>query len=922
MSEFAGEPPVVQDRPEEGRMLLRDGTMVYVRPLSGGDAERLYAFLRRQSPRTLAWRFLGAVRVDRGLVNQLMATSQGLASGLSLVVTVGRPEAEEIIALGSYVIEAPSQPNRSASYGSGRREAEVAFLVDEGWQGRGIGTGLLERLAMVAWRQGVAQFRAEMRADNLLVRELLTHSGFIVQPQSLVGSAGEAVVRLHIVPTAESVAQFDLRDREATVASLRPLFVPSAVAVVGASRSRQKVGRRVLDNLLRWGFEGPVYAINPATSHVGPVPALADVRQLPAPVDLAVVAVPPAQVVEVVEALADVGVRVAVVLTAGFAEVGEAGRQLQDRLRDLARHRGIRLLGPNCLGVLNPSEGVRLNATFASVMPRPGALAVASQSGAVGLALLHYAEAEGLGVASFVSLGNKADISGNDLLRYWEDDPTVGVIALYLESFGNPRRFAHIARQVSLKKPILLIKAARTQAGARAAASHTAALASGEAAVQALCAQTGVIRVETVEELFEVANLLVRQPLPEGPRVAVVTNAGGPGILAADALAGGGLAVVSPSSALRQRLASALPPTAGLDNPFDLIASAGPAEFGQALATLFDAGEYDALLVIFVPLSSGEREAILETIHQQTVLARRRGNAMPVLVSVLEERPPAVLGPEEAQVPVFAFPESAARALAHAFRYRAWQRRPRGRYLTVPSAAEDEVRRRLFTAPRDQAGWVEAVETFAVLQAAGISVLTPAFAPTPAEAAHLARQGRGPWAVKGVAEGVLHKSDLGGVRLGLPDPAAVRAAAEAIGEALRAAGHVCRGFLVQPMASPGVECLIGMTVDPAFGPLIAFGLGGTAAEALEDVVFRVLPLSDRDAEEMVGGIRGHRLLEGYRNQPPVDRQALCDIILRVAWLADRFPEVAELDLNPVVARPVGQGVEVVDARLRLKSPKT
>jgi acetyl coenzyme A synthetase (ADP forming)-like protein len=897
------ERPVFQDPPDRGRVLLRDGSVAEVRPLTPEDAALLADMLRRQSPETLAFRFLGTTRaVDD--VETLLARAAG---GVSLVVLRGSPPEERIVAVGSYV------PERRGA------QAEVALLVDESLHGRGLGTALLERLALIANARGIEQFTATVRRDNHRMLQVFRDSGFDLTIEDAPDFPQEVRVRLALEHTAASVTRFDERDRLATVASLLPFFHPRAIAVVGASRDKNSIGRRIFDNLIRQGFEGPVYPVNAKASVVGPVPAYASVDDLPDGVDVAVVAVPVGAVPAVLEACGRKRIRGVIVITAGFAETGEEGRRLQEALLHQARGLGIRMVGPNCLGIVNTAPDVRMNASFSPTMPPPGRVAMSSQSGALGLALLNYATEQGLGISSFVSVGNKADVSGNDLLQYWEQDPATDVIVLYLESFGNPRRFARLARRVGRTKPVLVVKAARTPAGTRAAASHPAAMASSETAVEALFRQTGVIRADTLEELFDVATLLVRQPLPAGPRVAVVTNAGGPGILATDALAAGGMETPPPSDTLRAALKSFLPPAASLGNPFDMIASASADDYRRTLRAVLQDPGYDAALVIFIPLELADPTAVFAAIREETVRARQAGLAKPVVACVMAEGAGHVLAPEDANIPLYRFPESAARALAVARRYAAWRGEPPGTIPALAGVRLDRVRAIVEAALARGAEWLEGPETFQLLEALGLAVLPLRLAATPEEAGALAREWGTPVAVKMASRTLLHKSNWGGVKLGLVGEEAVTEACRDIRDRLAAAGHLgdLDGFLVQPMAPAGVECMVGVTVDPTFGPLVAFGLGGTEVEVLQDVVFRVVPVTDRDAADMVSGIRAHRLLEGFRGRPPVDREALQDAILRIALLADRVPEIQELDINPLLALEEGQGVRVVDARIRV-----
>jgi len=457
---------------------------------------------------------------------------------------------------------------------------------------------LLERLALLAVRHGFTRFWAVTHADNQPMRHVFRDSGFDVREQL---DQSEIEIDLSVVPTEASVTRLQMRDRIATVASLRPFFRPPAVAVVGASRDPASIGYRVLEALVSNGFQGPVYPVNPNASVIQGIRTYPSMRAVPETTELAVLVVPRRAVLSVVDDCAARGVRALVVISAGFAELDAEGRQLQQRLLEKVRGYGMRMVGPNCLGLMNTDPAVRLNASFSPIFPPAGRVAMSSQSGALGLAILSAARRLSLGLSSFVSVGNKADVSGNDLLQYWEEDPATEVILLYLESFGNPRRFARIARRVSRWKPIVAIKSGRTRAGGRAAASHTAALASSDVAVEALFRQTGVIRADTLEEMLDLAALLGSQPLPRGRRVGIITNAGGPGILCADRCEAGGLSVPELSASVQAQLAGALSAGASRGNPIDLIASATAEQYRHAIEILLRSGEVDALVVIYIP---------------------------------------------------------------------------------------------------------------------------------------------------------------------------------------------------------------------------------------------------------------------------------------------------------------------------------
>lgn len=678
---------------------------------------------------------------------------------------------------------------------------------------------------------------------------------------------------------------------------------PRVVAVVGASRRRGTIGAEIFGNLLRSGFTGTVYPVNPSAAAVQGVRAWPDVESLPEPPDLVVVAVPAPHVEAVVEASARAGARSAVIVSAGFGEAGPEGRALQDRILATARGAGMRLCGPNCLGIINAHEDVGLNATFAPVVPTHGHLAFMSQSGALGVAILAHGAELGLGISTFVSVGNKADISANDLLEYWKDDDDSHAVLLYLESFGNPRKFNRIAREVSRSKPIVAVKSGRSDAGRIAASSHTGSLSGVDVAADALFWQTGVIRVDTLEELFDTAMLLAHQPVPRGRRVGILTNAGGPGILAADACAGQGLELPAFSERLQAELREFLPDEASVRNPVDMIASATPDAFERAVRLVLASDEVDSLIAIFVPPIITDPQEVADAIHRGADGARQ-----PVVCNFLGAK--GIQG----TLPAYTFPESAAIALGRVAGYGEWLQRPLG---TEP-VFEDVDRGRAARAAQG-AGWMNPDAVSEVLAAYGIQTPPAAFAHTADEAAAAAAKVGFPVAVKLVSESLTHKSDVGGVRLGLRSAEEVWDAFSGIRARLESAGHAdaMDGVLVQQMVEGGHEVIVGASIDEAFGPVIMFGLGGVNVELLRDVTVRVHPLRDIDAEEMVREIRGAPLLTGYRGQPPGDLDALRDVILRVSAMLGDLPQIAELDLNPMKVLRPGHGVIAVDARIRL-----
>jgi acyl-CoA synthetase (NDP forming) len=606
-----------------------------------------------------------------------------------------------------------------------------------------------------------------------------------------------------------------------------------------------------------------------------------------------------------------------VVISAGFAEVSPAGAAVQKRLRDLARASGMRLVGPNCMGILNTDPAVRMHATFAPLQPTAGNVGFLSQSGALGLAVLDHAQKLNIGLSTFVSVGNKADVSGNDLLAYWRDDPRTDVIGLYLESFGNPRRFARLAPAVGRGKPIVAVKAGRSAAGSRAASSHSAALACLDVGVDALFEQAGVIRTETLEDLFDVVALLATQPLPAGPRVAVVTNAGGPGILLADACEAHGLTLPPLDEDTVARLRAFLPATASLGNPVDLIASAPPEAFEKAVGLVGADANVDAVVAIYVPPLAIDTDAMAEAIARGAGLVPAHKPVATVFLSS-KGAPPALARGPRGRLPSYSFPENAARALAAAVRHGRWRARSRGTPVVLDRAAcqraREAVRRALDGAQAVR--WLEPSDVEVVLGAAGITFALSIVVP-PGEAVAAAEVMGYPLVAKAIAPGLLHKSDVGGVILGLDSAAATAGAVETLRERMSSAGRDLQAVQLQREVRGGIESLVGIVSDPTFGPLVVCGLGGVQVELLRDAAFRLPPVTDSDAGEMIDRLRLKPLLDGYRGAPAGDRDALVSLIQRVSALALAVPELREMDLNPVKVLPPGQGVVVVDARIRV-----
>jgi len=889
-------PAPYQDSLESGRLILRDGSTATVRPASPGDKQLMKEFFDRMSLESRVHRFFSLAPPSTGLIETFCDTSNPRRL-FTLVITRTAGGQEAIIGAGTYIAR-------------DEKSAEVALAVEDRFQRKGIGSHMLERLALLAIRNGFLRFWAVTHLDNKGMLDVFNRSGFPVGEK--LGD-GFVEVDFSVTPTAASVELAEMRDRLFTAASIRPFFKPNGVAVVGASRDPSSIGRRILEAIVLNRFEGPVYPVNPRATVVGSMPAYRSVRDLPVQVDLAVIAVPRDAVLNVVDDCAERGVRAVLVITAGFSEVGAEGEALQRQLRDKVRGYGMRMVGPNCLGLLNADPSVHLNASFSPIFPRSGRLAMSSQSGALGLAVLALAAERGLGFSTFVSVGNKADVSGNDLLQYWETDDSTDVILLYLESFGNPRRFARIARRVSRMKPIVAVKAGRTVAGRRAAGSHTAALAANDVAVEALFRQTGVIRAETLDEMFDIAATVGSQPLLKGRRIGIITNAGGPGILCTDACEDAGLTVPELSNDTKERLRVFLPATASVANPVDMIASAGAESYRRSIEAVLPAAEIDALVVIYIPVNPDNPQPVAAAIRDGVRRGREAGGKdKPVLACMMARHDATSMEPlAEEQIPAYEFPESAAKVLSKIAGYMEWRDEVPGIVPGYDNVNVSVAREIVSAAIQSRGpGWLLADEGRALLEAFGIAQAPGGVAQTPDQAEAIAQRIGFPVAVKAASPRVLHKTEAGGVRLNLPDAAAVR-------RAFSEMPYAEDGVLMQAMVQGGVELMIGVADDPLFGPLIGFGLGGIHVEILGDIRFRVTPLTDKDAHKMVREIRGFKLLEGYRGHAPADIPAIEEVLLRISQMVEEIPEIRELDLNPIFALPPGQGCCVVDARIRV-----
>jgi len=878
----------------DGDVVLRDGSTVRIRVLRPEDEDGLCALLNSLSEESRWLRFY-CLQNSAGLAAEAHREAN-LDQAFGLLALSG--DEDRVVGHAFYVA-------------INEERAEVAFTIANDFQGRGLGTILLGQLAEVAAANGIKVFEAEVVASNHKMLRVFRSSGFPIEVNAHAGQL-QVVFPTSFTPAARQ--QFERRESLAAVNALKLFFEPRAVAVIGASRHRGTIGGEILHNLLSYGFKGAVYAVNPTATTIENIPCYASIEAVPGPVDLAVIVVPAAKVVEVAAECARKGVKALVVISAGFSETGNEGKARQAELLNVCRNYGMRLIGPNCMGITNTNPEVLLDATFAPAVPPRGRVGFSSQSGALGLAIMEFANSLGLGISTFVSVGNKADISGNDLLRYWEVDDETDVILLYLESFGNPKKFSEIARRVGRKKPIAVVKSGRSAAGARATSSHTGALiAASDVTVDALFRQAGVVRTDTLAELFDVASVLANQPLPNGRRVGIITNAGGPAILCADACEARGLEIPLLSDVSQARLRAFLPAGASAGNPVDMIASAPAEHYRQAIEIVGAAENIDSLIVIFTPPLVTRADDVAKAIVTAVKQIDKNKPVLSVFLSA--HQPPEQLRTARPAIPSFSFPETAAIALARATRYCEWRERHETYPPRFTDIRADEAAAIVADALMRGEGWLTPDEVAGLCSCYGLPLIEQRTVATVDEAVMAAEQIGGEIALKAIAPGLIHKTEAGAVRLHLSGAEAVRVAAREIIERLDSNGHSPSGFLVQQMARSGIEMLVGVVHDPQFGPVVACGAGGVQVELLKDVSLRLTPLANEDASEMVRELKTYPLLTGFRGSLPADVAALEEGLLRVSAMVEDLPQIAELDLNPFVVNE--RGASILDARIRV-----
>jgi len=699
------------------------------------------------------------------------------------------------------------------------------------------------------------------------------------------------------------------------MSSINSIFRPKSVAVVGASSKKGILGREIFDLLLGSGFNGPVFPVNPNAEYVHSVKAYRSIQDIPQAVDLAVIVVPKERVLSIVQDCAQKGVKGLILITAGFRETGAEGAIEEKKIVAIVKKHGMRMIGPNCMGVVNSEPDVRLSATFAATRPGYGSVALASQSGALGQAILEQANDLNLGISMFASVGNKADITGVDLLRYWGDEESIEVILMYLEGFGDGQTFIELAKKISRNKPIIVVKSGRTAAGAQAASSHTGALAGTDAAYDALFKQCGVIRANTINEMFNYALAFAHVPLPQGPRVAVITNAGGPGILAVDALENSGLTVASLGAKTQASLRAGLVADASVVNPVDLLAGATPEQFQLALTAVLADDEVDAAIVIFVtPIITNPTEVAIK------ISAATQSFDKPVLGCFMGIRG-ITGGIEELQrnhIPAYTFPEPAAYALAAMVNYQEWLRLPHGKVQNFDVDYES-AKAVIHTTKTDSTGFLDNEGVEALLDAYRVPRVKSKTCVSLDELLAAQALYDCPVVLKVSSQHVLHKSDVGGVKLALKNEKELKNAYDEMVASLTENNIPVSEvrFVIQQMVTGGREVIMGLKKVGDMGTLVMFGLGGVYVEVLQDVAFRLAPLSDQDVEELVREIKGYQLLSGVRGDVPVAFNVIKEALLRLSQMAIDFPEIQEFDINPFIVSENAAACLAVDGRIRI-----
>jgi acetyl coenzyme A synthetase (ADP forming)-like protein len=888
------------------RVVLKDGSVILFRPIKKSDAPEWLNFYHRLSSRSKYMR-LHRSPPDMSMEDAVRFCTVDYINQFAFVAEAIEEHHKHIVAVGRYS-RLPMSP----------KTAEIAFIILDAFQEKGIGTKFIEWLATVARKNDIDTFEAYILPENTMMLSVFQGYGFHMKR---VLENNIYHISFSLTRTTEVVKAKDERASQATLHSLEHILKPHSVAVIGASNRTGIIGQLVFQSMIQSGFNGIVYPINASNDAVMSVKAYRSILNTPGDVDLAIIAVPALQVLGVVDECGQKKVKGIIVISDGFREKGEQGAALEREMVDMAFGYGMRIVGPNCMGIINTDPQVKLNATFALTNPAPGNISFISQSGALGLGILEYAKSMNIGFSSFVSVGNRSDIASTDLLQYWEQDPATRVILLYLESFDNPEIFSRISRRISRDKPILAVKGGSTPAGSRASRSHTGAIATSDVISDALFREAGIVMVDSIGELFDSAILLANQPAPLGRKVAILTNGGGPGILAADACAHNNLAVPELSADTLTKIKSVIKRDIHIGNPVDLTAGVSPEEFEAVLEILAADPGNDAILTIYVPPAGLDIASIESAISRASPLVRQNGK--PLLSCFLGITGLKGKTMEEHFVPYYLFPEDATSALTNAVKYQELKTKITGSIPVFPDIDREkshQIIRDILTGSPQRPIWIDNRNINALFKCYGIRFAEMPLASTPEEAGEIATKTGFPVVLKLNSATITHKTDVGGVILNINSPVEATAAFKQIRSNLEKLGceNEMQGVTVQRQITDGVEVIVGVTADGMLGHVVMFGLGGIYAELIKDTAIRLHPLTDVDAGELVNSVKMSQLLKGYRGMPPYDTKSLEELLLRISAMVEDNPQITEMDLNPVKVQPDGKGYWVVDARIMIQ----
>jgi len=890
----------------EIRVVLKDGSTTIFRPITTGDVDTWLEFYSTLSDRT---KFLRLHNIPKEMRREdaLRFCTVDYKNSFAFVAEAIEEGKKRIVSVGRY----HRLPDGTT--------AEVAFVIEDKYQVKGIGTKLIEWLAVVARENDIDTFEAYVMQENTMMLSVFQGYGFHMKRE-----IRDNIVHITfpLTKTPEVVKKKDERALLATVNSLKSIMKPRSVAVIGASNKKGAIGQLVFQSVMQNGFTGIVYPVTRSSKAVMSVRSYPSILDVEGEIDLAIIVVPSAQVLQVVDECGRKKVKGIIVISDGFKERGHEGAAMERTLRETAFGYGMRIIGPNCMGFINTDPKISLNATFALISPDPGSIAFISQSGALGLGILQFAKKLNIGFSSFMSVGNRADIASTDMLQYWEQDPETRVILLYLESFDNPDKFSRISKRVSLKKPILAVKGGTTDEGSRAASSHTGAMATSDVVSDALFRQAGIIRVDSIGDLFHSARLLSSQPVPKGKRIAILTNGGGPGTLAADACSHNKLVLPMLSSETTEKLKAVIAREIGIGNPLDLTAGISAKEFEDSLRILSEDTDNDAIIIIYVPPAGEGIKDIEDAIKNVAPIARQNNKPIMVCFVGQVELTGKYMGNNQF-VPYYLFPEDAVIALTSAVRYGEMVRVTQGAipvFSDIESKTGKQLVKSLLTGSSDRPLWVPNKEINELLSTYGIRTVETGQAETASEAGALAEKIGFPVVIKLVSSTITHKSDVGGVILDVNTREDAEASFKQIRDNLAKMGREreMQGVMIQKMIKDGAEVLIGVKEDPSLGHVIMFGLGGIYAELLKDTAVRLHPLRDSDAKEMISSVKMVELLKGYRGSTPMDMKSLEELLLRLSAMVEDIPQITEMDLNPVKVLPRGQGYWVVDSRIMIK----